>query len=287
MSQSWRFNPKGEDERDILAHWVWCLPVLLVVAHLSLQQIDLYPPTPDEFFSMFNSGWLVNGPYSPLEIMESLYNYSPTHTPGYFILLSIWGNLTSYSLALGRVFGIFCGILSLAIVYRLAREFVAPVAGLFAIVIVASNAFYNFYIPHVRMYAPYVFMSGVVLLLYLRIVYRLKDVEPKHYVAFSVSVFLLTSTHAFSAVFVLALGLFHLIMVQKDRRWWYLSAAACGAVLLFSPFAFITLSKGMERYVSNWGENSAGGLEALEIWLNVMNIWPVAAAVAAVGWRDL
>ncbi len=31
--------------RDILAHWSWALPVLLIVAALSMRQIDLYPPT--------------------------------------------------------------------------------------------------------------------------------------------------------------------------------------------------------------------------------------------------
>ena len=46
--------PKAGDQ-EILGHWIWAVPILLVVAALSLRQIDLYPPTADEFFSMFNS----------------------------------------------------------------------------------------------------------------------------------------------------------------------------------------------------------------------------------------
>ena len=37
------------ETKDILSHWPLALPVLLVVACLSIQQIDRYPPTVDEF----------------------------------------------------------------------------------------------------------------------------------------------------------------------------------------------------------------------------------------------
>ena len=145
-------NPARRNRGDILACWVWVLPVLLAVAALSMRQIDLYPPTTDEFFSMFNSGWVINHPYSPTEVIQSLQDNSPNHTPGYFLLLSAWGNLTTFDVAIARVLTIFCALLALSIAYRLVRDFVAPVAGLFAVIIVASNAFYNFYIPHSRMY---------------------------------------------------------------------------------------------------------------------------------------
>ena len=137
---------------DILANWAWVLPVMLIVAAFGMRQIDLYPPTTDEFFSMFNSGWVVNQPYSPAEVIQSLQDNSPNHTPGYFLLLSAWGNITTFDVAIARVLTILCALLALSIAYRLVRDFVAPAAGLFAVIIVASNAFYNFYIPHSRMY---------------------------------------------------------------------------------------------------------------------------------------
>ena len=43
-------------DRDVFAHWAWAIPVLLIVAALSMRHVDLYPPTTDEFFSMFNTG---------------------------------------------------------------------------------------------------------------------------------------------------------------------------------------------------------------------------------------
>ena len=121
----------SNSDRGILAHWVWVIPVLLIVAALGLTSINLYAPSPDEFYSMYNSGWLVNGPFTTLDVIRSLYNNSPNQTPAYFIALSLWGQVTSYNLATGRVLTVFFGLLSLAIVYRLARDFVAPIAGIF------------------------------------------------------------------------------------------------------------------------------------------------------------
>ena len=40
---------------------------------------------------MYNAGFLVNGPYTPFDVIESLFENSPNHTPGYFLLLNLWG----------------------------------------------------------------------------------------------------------------------------------------------------------------------------------------------------
>ena len=66
-------------------YWVWAIPILLVVASLAFRQIDVFPPTTDEFFSMYNAGWLANGAYSPEQVVQSLRRHSPDHTPLYFV----------------------------------------------------------------------------------------------------------------------------------------------------------------------------------------------------------
>ena len=115
--------------------------------------------------------WSVHNP----RCHKIAYNNSPNQTPAYFIALSLWGQLTSYDLATGRVLTVLFGLLSLAIAYRLARDFVAPIAGIFALVIVSSNAFYNFYITELRMYPLLFCAAGLVLWLYLRIVYQIPE----------------------------------------------------------------------------------------------------------------
>ncbi len=275
----------NKNARDIMSHWACAVPILLIVAALTIRQIDLYPPTADEFYSMYNSGWLVNSPYSPIDIIQSLQRNSPNHTPGYFMLLSLWGNLIGYDLALGRVLTIFTGLLSLAIAYRLARDFVAPVAGLFAVIIVASNAFYNFYIPHVRMYPLLVLTSGIVLWLYLRITYQQKTAKRRDCLALGAAVFALVNAHAFSAIFLVMLGIYHLLIAPKNRSWLWVSAAVVVAVLLFSPWATFLMTTGLARAVA--GRRSSlpiGSWTAIAAWLTlVLNNQPFLLLLSIVG----
>ena len=264
-----RVRINGEDKPDILTHWVWALPILLIVAFLSIRQIDLYPPETDEFHSMYASGWMFENPVSPMEIILSLYENSPEHAPGFFLLLDLWGKVTTFDLAIGRVFGVFCGLLSLAMAFRLARDFVAPIAGLFAIIIVASNAFYSFYIPHVRMYSLVVLVSGIALWLYLRIVHQSRVVRNRDHLALFVAVFALVYTHVFSLTLLLTLGIYHLLIVPKNRKWWTVSVTVSAAVLLFSPYLTGTATIGLRDTVAMWGSVSADGIKAIEIWLTV------------------
>ncbi|MCY4536913.1 MAG: hypothetical protein OXE52_01645 [Chloroflexi bacterium] len=286
MSISIGFDRDQNDNsnRDVFTHWAWAIPILLLVAVLSIGQIDLYLPTHDEFFSMFNSGWLVNEPYSPIEVIQSLHKHSPNHTPGYFLLLSAWGNLTTFEVALGRVLTIYCALLSLAISYRIVSDFVSPVAGLFALVLLASNAFFNFYIAHVRMYPLMLFLAGVILWLYLRIAYQVKSPNLLDFAALSLAIFALASVHAFGAIFFVALGVYHLLFVRKDRTWWKVSAAAIAAFILFSPFITTLISDGIEMSIAHWGDHAVNGRQALSAWLTVVsNNQPMLLLLSAVG----
>ena len=260
---------QSKHSKDIFEHWLWTVPILLIVAVLAVHQIDLYPPTADEFYSMNNAGWLRNGPYSPTDILQSLQQNSPNHTPGYFMLLSVWGRLTAYDVALGRVLTIFTGLLALTIAYRLARDFVAPVAGLFALIIVASNAFYNFFYAHVRMYPLLVLTSGIVLWLYLRITHQQKQVKRRDYLALGAAVFALVNTHAFSAAFLLTLGIYHLLIAPKNRRWLWVSLAVTAAVLLFSPWIWVLITGGIDRIMANPDDPPLDSLTAIQAWLTV------------------
>ena len=271
-------------KRGILSHWLWALPILLVVAALALRQIDLYLPTGDEFFSMNDAGWLINGPYSPIEILQSLQQYSSNHTPGFFMLLSVWGNLIAYDIALARIFTIFIGLLALAMTYRLARDFVAPVAGLFALIIIASNAFYNFYYAHARMYTLLLLTSAIALWLYLRITHQQKQVKKTDYAALGIAVFALISAHAFSAAFLLMLGIYHLLIAPKNRRWWQVSAIVLIALLLFSPWMAVLATAGIEQALADWGDRAVGGITAVRTWLEVtLNNQPFLLILSGAG----
>ncbi len=250
------------------SHWVWTIPFFLIVAWLAIRQIEVYPPSTDEFFSMFNAGWLGNHAYSPIQVVQSLQKHSPDHTPLYFVLLSLWGKAAGTSLATGRLLSVLISLVAMALAYRLAKDFVAPIAGLMALAILSSNAFYNFYLANMRMYPLLVGCAGATLWIYLRLVYQARAARPTDYLALAVSTFCLISTHAFSVIFMAMLGVFHLIFAPKNLRWLRVSIAVGIAALLFSPY-YVMMVNSIEGVIEGKQHVVVGGFEAIEILLAV------------------
>lgn len=267
-----------------LSHWFWAIPVLLIVAALALRQIDCCPPTTDEFYSLYNSGWLVYGPYSPLDVIRSLQTYSPDHTPGYFILLSVWGNLTLYELASGRLLSIFCGLLALTVAYRLARDFVAPEAAIFVLIILASNAFYNFYYAHTRMYTLLVLLAGSVLWLYLRSLGPSKRLRRRDCLVLGIASLLFLSLHVFSIVFMLPLAIYHLLFAPRNRQWLAVTVTGAATSLLSAPWLLAVIARGLSAAGDEMSGSTGATWEFLSAALAAfVNGQPLLLAVAAAG----
>ena len=273
----------------LLSHWVWVVPVLLVVATLGLRQSDYYPPAEDEFYSMTNAGWLRDGPYSPFEIMDSLARNSPNHTPLYFLALGAWGQLTTPDILLARMLSLLIALLSVAMVYRLASDLLAPPAGNLAIIVYCSLAFLNYYIAFARMYTLLTLLSAIVLWLYLRIAHQLVAVKRRDYLALGAAVFGLLSTFVFGAVLLFTIGVYHLLAAPKDRRWLMTSGAAVIALLLFTPWLSVVVTAGLERATGYVDWESLNGLEAMRAWLEMsLNdaylLLGLAIVGIAIGW---
>lgn len=252
-----------------LSHWAWALPILLVFALLGIRGVDLFPPRTDEFISMYNVGWIVGGPYSPIDALQSLAANSPDHTPLYFLLLNIWGHLVGADIATGRLLSVFAGLLSAAMIYRLTRDFVSPMAAVFAAIILASNTFFNFYLVYLRMYPLLVLNTALVCWLYLRIVGTRKTPGRQEYVALAAACYALVNTHAISVLLLIALGIYHVLHVRRDRRWLIVSLAIALALLLLSPWAVILLSAGLSQTFSSAAPTADNTREVFDSWLSI------------------
>ena len=238
---------------EFLSHWAIAIPVLLVFAALSIAQLDLYPPSKDEFFSMVNAGVTANVDYSPLDVVESLRRNTPNHMPGYFVVLSAWGNVVSNDLPILRALGMFAGLLSLAVVFRLAKDYIDPFAGAIALVILASNHNFSYYIDYVRMYSCLVFASGLALWLYFCVTYGRKG-SKRRWIALALAIFSLIMLHVYAAFFFLAmLSLYHIFVGQRKTRWSPISALAL-ALLLSSPFLLHFATVGASAALNNYAQ---------------------------------
>ena len=220
-----------------LGHWAWAIPILLIVAALSLRQIDLYAPSADETYSIAAAGFAGERGYSLLEVSQHVLEYPDGQTPGYFLLLNLWGNFTSSDTAILRVFSIFIGLLTLAVSYRLGYDYIDPRAGIILLSLVACNAYLNYTYVHMRMYGCVVLASGIVMWLYLRMTFNHRGTTARRWLAILVGIFSLLMFHVLSTLFLLSmLFSYHALFVAKSRRWFAFPLAVACALLLASPY---------------------------------------------------
>ena len=259
----------ARDSHRILNHWLWVIAFLLTAAAFTLYQTDAFPPTVDEFATMYSAGWLGSDVTTLSEFLDWLLRTNVGTVPGFNLLLSAWGGLIAYDIAVARILCVFLYLLYLAQVYRLARDFIAPVAGLFAVVIAMSNAFFNFYIADARPYTLFVLLSGTTIWMYLRLATRVARPKASDYAALGMAVIALVITHLFSATLLLALGIYHLLFAPKDRRWLLVGLAMAMGVLLCLPVIALFLSR-YSTALRHLGDLPLNSIEAIGLWLRLM-----------------
>ena len=257
----------------VLSHWFGAVVILLAVAALGAYHSDLYPPSTDEYYSMHNAGWTSGAVFSPIEVLQSLRQNSPNHSPLYFLILSLWGQVIVPDIVLARILSILFALLGLSMIYRLARDFIGSVAGTFALLLACSNAFYNYYIIYARMYTLLVFLSALVLWLYLRIVDKEAGARRRDFLALVAAVYCMANTFLFSATFLLMLGVYHIIVALKARtgpgsKSPGQNATVIVALAFFSPWLLIVFPDAYPQTLS-WGRDHLNSNEALAAWLTV------------------
>lgn len=274
----------------LLRHWIVAVPVMLAVAALAILQIDDYTMGADALGSLVSAGWLQDRAFSSTEVLDSLSENWPDQAPLYFLALNQWGHLLGRGeIALARLPAVFCGLLSLACVYRLGRDALSPLAGAFALVIMASNAFFNFYYAHIRFYPQLVLLSTLVIWLFLRLAVMRRG-GLLYYGGLAAACAALVSTQAFGILIYIVCSLYHLVYVPKDRRWLKAVAAALAGLILAGPLIFSMLTTGVEFAQAFHGRRADGPVEILATWLFVTangspGLFVLVALGAVTGWR--
>jgi hypothetical protein len=271
--------------------WLAMIPLFISVASLTIPQIDTLPISIDEHTSMWNAGNNPDGPYSPLEIISSLNDYSAQHTPGYFLALGLWGNLTGWHPPILRVLAIFMSLLAMAWTFRLGRDLASPQAGFVATILLSSLTFYTIYNVHIRMYPFLMVTVAFMLWIYLRIIYKRQSPTQLEYLGLFLGTLFLLSAHVFSLTLLASLGLYHLLFVSKNRRWMQISGIVIMAGLVFSPYSIVLLNGfNHTRTVISLRDSS---MTALEILLSTAYLFSngtylilvLAVGLAVLAWR--
>ena len=216
------------------------LPLLILAAALGAQGLNADLIWYDELTAISHAGGL-DGPFSPLDILHSVSEHSPKHTPLFFELLAGWAALVGWHHAVLRCLPLYFGLLALAWTYRLGVDFLGRPAGFWAAAFLGMNVFWLDYLHEIRMYSLQFALVMALAWHYFRLAGGGR-VRRIHWAGLTVYAALCLYTQPFSIFFHLALGLYHVVFVKPSRRWLGVVVAMLAAGLLYLPWLPITLT---------------------------------------------
>ncbi len=216
------------------------LPLLMLAALLAAPGLNGDVIWYDELTSISHAGG-VTGPFSPLEIAESVSEYSPKHTPFFFDLLALWAALVGWHQAVLRALPLFFGLLALAWIYRIGVDFIGARAGFWACAVLAANVFWMEYWHEIRMYSLQFMLVAALVWHYFATTRAASAAKGRHWAGLATCAASSLYAQPFSIFFLLALGIWHLRTLRSPRIFWGVALAMLLAALLFLPWLPVTL----------------------------------------------
>ena len=190
-----------------------------------------------EWNSLREVGWRPNGPLNSFpEIIARIKKHSSDHGPLHFFLMRIWGEFVGADLLTYRLLSVYFGLFALVFAYRLALFTGDHDAALDAAVITAFLAFLMFFTYEARMYSQLAFFTAFVVWMYWRVLSQAGRARWWQWLALTLGSAALISTHYFGIMPLAGLGLYHLFVAPKNRRWFGVCAAMIAAGILFLPW---------------------------------------------------
>lgn len=251
-------------------HSLWLLALLLLATMLRLGGLGAQELSGDEAFSV-----LFSEP-TPLEIVGRIVRDGEPHPPVYWLLLHGAMQVAGSSEFVARFPSAVASILTVALVFALARRMFGTTAGIAAAAVVTINPFQIWYAQTARMYALSAALAVATTL-------ALWTAFQRDRWQYWLSYLLLTTAHAFEhyvALFVaLAQGLWALLAWWPDRRRLLHFVLTClGVALLCLPWVILVLPS-LQSYYGNGDSPALGAmlLRCLRIFSLGNTMQPAAA----------
>ena len=255
---------------------------MLFVFFIGVTHLKYDPIAGDEYRSLTHvfPPWQDDS-LSVVDTINRVALLSAQHAPLYFVLLNGWEELAGSDLFSLRLLSTYVGVLSIAAIYRLGTITGYSVDARAAAFALAFHAFYVFYTHELRMYTLLGAATCWTAWSYWILAGNRSTTGPWCWLSFLVSAVVLLYTHYMGAVLLAAMGLYHLIFVVKDRRWWRVTAIFAIAGISFLPWLQVVIS-GVVEHSADPDVNPFTRLDALRVVLaflsNGLPILPVAVA---------
>ena len=227
-------------QSPISSPWLLLILLLLLVTVMAAQGLNADLIWYDELTSISHAGGMT-GPFSPIEVMESVRQHSPKHTPLFFELLAGWGALVGWHHAALRCLPLYFGVIALAWVYRLGADFIDRWTGLWAAAFLGFNVFWLDYLHEIRMYSLQFMLVVALAWHYFFLMRSDRRARWFHWAGLTISAAGLMYTQPFSIFFLLALGSYHLLFARRSKAWLGVALAMFVAGALYLPWLPVTL----------------------------------------------
>ena len=188
----------------------------------------------DELISLRHMG-VFDPPFGPTQTLSSIREFSPNHTPLYFLIGSSWAQLVGWTQLSLRALSLLFGILTVAWLYRFAVDiFNRPVA-IVAALLLSTNAFVIVYFHEIRMYSLLMLLEVVHLWCYWRL--ARSNADGRHLLfGIMASTSALLYTNYLSALLFAGMGIYHVFFASRSRQWWLTLIAWALGFALFLPY---------------------------------------------------
>ncbi|MCU0481074.1 MAG: glycosyltransferase family 39 protein, partial [Anaerolineae bacterium] len=255
--------------------WLWILPVLLILSLFALTRLNADGYWFDEWWTLFNTGH----PYydnftSPFQVWERIATRDNILSPGFYIGVWGWAQLVGWSEFATRFLAFLCGILAIALTYRLAwRISKNKIVALGAMVALGSNAYFLFYLHEIRHYAPLVLMTVWCADSYVALV---NEVRGKWFYRASLiaSCAGLLYTQNLGIAMIAVIGMTHLYRLFRhglNRNWVIISACILLGSATFIPWGALTIESSLHK---RGQEAQSIGIETLmQLWVDSLNFF--------------
>lgn len=244
-------NPIGSlpYSRATRPKYLWSLvALLLMVAVVGISGLNRDAMWYDEIYSYIYAGGEQYGPISAPEVVTRVAEQlqHEKNPPGYYLLLHFWLTVAGSSALAGRALSLLFGLVSVALTFRLGRDFAksvgihaADLVGLGAAVAVGVSAYYGYYLHELRVYTLIVACTAFEVWAYMRLMQN----GQHHRLQLRVSFVLVTAASFYlhyQLLFVpMVIGLYHLLFVRKDRNWLRIALLFVAAGAMFLPWVWV------------------------------------------------
>ncbi len=255
--------------------WLWVIPLLLLAALLAGRRLNSWSFSSDEVSTMISAGARSFGPLTLAETLSTLNSASPDQAFGWTLLMNRWGAVVGWSTVAARALAWLIGLLTLALVYRAGRSLFGRQIGVIAVLLLVTSVFFISYLHIARAFTTVALLTLVTLWCYWRVALQVRASDRWGQAGLLLGGIGLLYAHYFASLLLPALGLFHLFLVRKDRRWWRVTLILAVVALSALP-ELAVLRQGLEWNWQRFGMNAGGKAmnpsEALlQILYNVSN----------------